>query len=72
MTVVAIGIARAVQGALPRASAALLAFAVLGCAGGVGFRIDSIHAALPGRTGLEDADSAAATLALVVPGAIFP
>jgi hypothetical protein len=72
MTVVAIGIARAVERALPRASAALLAFGVLGCAGGVGFGIDSIHAALPGGTGLEDADSAAAGLALFVPGAIFP
>ncbi|MGH2761475.1 MAG: hypothetical protein ACRDL4_10715 [Thermoleophilaceae bacterium] len=72
MTVVAIGIARAVEQALPRASAPLLAFAVLGCGAGVGFGIDSIHAALPGGTGLEDADSAAATLALFVPGAIFP
>lgn len=72
LTVVAIGIARAVERALPRASAALLAFAVLGCGAGVGFGIDSIHAGLPGGTGLEDADSAAATLALFVPGAIFP
>jgi hypothetical protein len=72
LTVVAIGIARAVERALPRASAALLAFAVLGCGAGIGFGIDSIHAALPGGTGLEDADSAAATLALLVPGAIFP
>ena len=72
MTVVAIAIARAVEPALPRASAALLAFAVLGCGGGVGFGIDSIHAALPGGTSLEDADSAAATLALFLPGAIFP
>jgi hypothetical protein len=72
LTVVAIGIARAVERALPRGSAALLAFAVLGCGAGVGFGIDSIHAALPGGTGLEDADSAAATLALLVPGAIFP
>jgi hypothetical protein len=72
MTFVAIGIARAVERALPRASAALLAFAVLGCGAGVGFGIDSIHAGLPRGTGLEDADSAAATLALFVPGAIFP
>ena len=72
MTVVAIGIARAVERALPRASAALLAFAVLGCGAGVGFGIDSIHAALPGRTGLEEAESAAGTFALMVPGAIFP
>jgi hypothetical protein len=72
LTVVAIGIARAVERALPRASAALLAFAVLGCGAGVGFGIDSIHAGLPGGTGLEDADSAAGTLALFVPGAIFP
>ena len=72
LTVVAIGITRAVERALPRASAALLAFAVLGCGAGVGFGIDSIHAALPGGTGLEDADSAAGTLALLVPGAIFP
>jgi len=72
LTVVAIGIARAVERTLPRASAALLAFAVLGCGAGIGFGIDSIHAALPGGTGLEDADSAAGTLALFVPGAIFP
>jgi hypothetical protein len=72
LTVVALGIARAVERALPRASAALLAFAVLGCGAGVGFGIDSIHAGLPGGTGLEDADSAAGTLALFVPGAIFP
>jgi hypothetical protein len=72
LTVVAIGIARAVEPALPRASAALLAFAVLGCGAGVGFGVDSIHAGLPGGTGLEDADSAAGTLALMVPGAIFP
>ena len=72
LTVVAIGIARAVERALPRASAALLAFAVLGCGAGVGFGIDSIHAGLPGGTGLEDADSAAGALALFVPGAIFP
>jgi hypothetical protein len=72
LTVVAIGIARALERALPRASAALLAFAVLGCGAGVGFGIDSIHAASPGGTGLEDADSAAGTLALFVPGAIFP
>jgi hypothetical protein len=72
LTVVAIGIARAVERALPRASAPLLAFAVLGCAGGVGFGIDSIHAGMPGGTGLEDADSAAGGLALFVPGTIFP
>ena len=72
LTVVAIGIARAVERALPRASAALLAFALLGCGAGVGFGIDSIHAALPGGTPLEDADSAAGSLALFVPGAIFP
>ena len=65
-------IARAVEQALPRASAALLAFAVLGCGAGLGFGIDSIHAALPGGTGLEEAESTAGTLALFVPGAIFP
>ena len=72
LTVVAIGIAREVERALPRASAALLAFAVLGCGAGVGFGIDSIHAALPGGTGLEEAESTAGTLALFVPGSIFP
>ena len=72
MTVVAIGIARAVERALPRASSALLAFAVLGCGAGVGFGVDSIHAALPGGTGLEEAESAAGAVALMVPGAIFP
>lgn len=72
MTVVAVGITRALQPSLPRMSAALLGVAVLGCAGGVGFGIDSIHAALPGHAGLEDADSAAAIVALFVPGVLFP
>ena len=72
LAVVAIGIARAVEQALPRASAALLAFAVLGCGAGLGFGVDSIHAGLPGGTGLEEAESTAGTLALFVPGAIFP
>jgi hypothetical protein len=72
MALVAIGVVRAVEPAFPRASAALLAFAVLGCGAGVGFGVDSIHAALPGGTHLEDAESAAGTLALMLPGAIFP
>src|SRR5918996_794495 len=54
------------------ASAAISAFAVLGCGAGVGFGVDSIHAALPGGTGLEEAESAAGAVALMVPGAIFP
>ena len=69
---VAIGIARAVEQALPRASAWLLGFAVLGCGAGVGFGIDSIHAALPGGTAIEDAKTTSGQLALMVPGTIFP
>jgi hypothetical protein len=72
MTLAAIGIAREVEHALPRASAALLAVAVLGCAGGVGFGIDSIHAGLPGGAGLEEVGGTAGVIGLLVPGAIFP
>ena len=72
MTVVAIGITRAVEPALPRASAALLAFAIVGTGAGIGFGIDSIHAALPGGSGLEEAESTAGALALLVPGTLFP
>ena len=72
MTLVAIGIARTVEQALPRASAALLAVAVLGCAGGVGFGIDSIHAGVPGGAGLEEIGGTAGAIGLLVPGAIFP
>ena len=72
MTIAAIGLARVLEPLWPRLSSVLLALSVLGCASGVGFGIDSIHAALPGGTNLEDADSVAAVLALFVPGAIFP
>ena len=72
MTIVAIGLARVLEPRWPRLSSLVLVLSVLGCASGVGFGIDSIHAALPGGTNLEDADSGAAVVALFVPGAIFP
>ena len=72
LTIAGIGLARLVEPRWPRLSSVLLAFSVLGCASGVGFGIDSIHAALPGGTNLEDADSAAAIVSLFIPGAIFP
>ncbi len=72
LLVAAVGIVRAVEGSFPRAAVVLLVLAALGCAGGVGFGIDSIHAGLPDGASLEDADSAASGLALFVPGALFP
>lgn len=72
MALAAIGITRELEHALPRVSAALLAIAVLGCAGGVGFGIDSIHAGLPEGAGLEDVGGTAGAIGLLVPGAIFP
>jgi hypothetical protein len=66
------GLARAIQETSPRTSVALLVLGVIGCAGGIGFGIDSIHAALPGGAGLEDANSSAGAIALFLPGMLFP
>lgn len=72
LLVAAVGIVRCLEGSFPRAAALVLALAAVGCAGGVGFGIDSIHAGVPGGVGLEDTDSAAGSLALFVPGVVFP
>lgn len=72
LLIAAVGIIRCVEGSFPRAAAVLLVLAAVGCAGGVGFGIDSIHAGVPGGAGLEDTDSAAGGLALFLPGALFP
>lgn len=68
----AVGIVRALEGSFPRAAALLVVLAAVGCAGGVGFGIDSIHAGVPGGLGLEDTDSAAGNLGLFLPGLVFP
>lgn len=72
ITIAAVGLTRLLESRWPRFASVMLALSVLGCASGVGFGIDSIHASLPGGTNLEDADSAAAIVALFVPGSIFP
>lgn len=72
LMVSAVGVLRSVEIAFPRAAPLLLVLAAVGCAGGVGFGIDSIHAGVPGGIALEDVDSAAAGVALFVPGIVFP
>lgn len=72
LLVAAVGIVRCLEGSFPMAAALLLVLAAVGCAGGVGFGIDSIHAGVPRGVGLEDTDSAAGGLGLFLPGALFP
>lgn len=58
--------------AAPRASTALLFVGLAGAAGGVGYGIDSIQAAVFGTESIQESDSAAASLALQTPGILFP
>lgn len=52
LLIATIGIVRCVEDSFPRAAAVLLVLAAVGCAGGVGFGIDSIRAGVPGGAGL--------------------
>lgn len=56
----------------PRARTILLALAMAGVAGGVGYGIDSIQAALNGAESIQEMDSAGASIALQLPGILFP
>jgi hypothetical protein len=56
----------------PRARATLLALALAGVAGGVGYGVDAIQAALNDTTSIQEMDSVAASFALQVPGILFP
>jgi hypothetical protein len=68
-----LGLVRRLEPSAPRGATLLGVLVVVGCAGGVGFGIDSMHAALPGGSNLLDADSSAfAPLGLAIPGALFP
>lgn len=56
----------------PRAAGWLLVVGIVGVAGGAGFGVDSIHAALPGRGPLEEDGGTAGIFATNLPGALFP
>jgi hypothetical protein len=68
-----LGLVRRLEPSAPRGAPLLGVLVVVGCAGGVGFGIDSMHAALPGgRNLLASESSAYAPLGLAIPGALFP
>jgi hypothetical protein len=68
-----LSLVRRVEASAPRAATLLGVLVLVGCAGGVGFGIDSMHAALPGGSNLLEAEgSAFAPLGLAIPGALFP
>jgi hypothetical protein len=68
---VVIGLARATEGAFPRAATALTLVGVLGAVGGATFGITSIANALSGSR-LQDVESAQIYVGLLLPGVIFP
>jgi hypothetical protein len=68
-----LGVVRRLEASAPRGAVLLGVLVLVGCAGGVGFGIDSMHAALPGGSNLLEAESSAfAPLGLAIPGALFP
>jgi hypothetical protein len=68
-----LGLVRHLEPSAPRAATLLAMLVLVGCAGGVGFGIDSMHAALPGGSNLLEAESSVfAPLGLAIPGALFP
>jgi hypothetical protein len=64
-----VGLVRTVEAAAPRAAAAGLVLALIGCVGGAAYGMDSIQAAVLGGT-IES--SAATPFALRLPGLAFP
>lgn len=69
---VTVSLARLLEPAAPRAAATLTVVGLIGAAGGVGYGIDSIQAAIFGTGSIQEADSAVAPLALQLPGVLFP
>jgi len=67
-----IGLLRLLERPLPRFSAVFTALGMMTVAAGVGFGMDSIVKAANPAAALSESHSAAATLALVVPGLTFP
>lgn len=70
--VTVVGLSRLLDADAPRAADVLLVAGLVGTAGGVAYGIDSIQAALVGGESLQEMGSAAASLALQVPGVLFP
>lgn len=68
----AVALTRAFRQHAPRAADLLLAVALAGMAGGVAYAIDSIQVAVFGTESLQETDSIAASLALQLPGILFP
>lgn len=66
-----VGLTRRFAASLPRAAALLPILILVGCAGGVGFGVDAMHAALTSGGNLMDAGGIAMGLGLAVPGALF-
>jgi hypothetical protein len=69
---VAVSLARLLEPAAPRAAATLTVLGLIGAAGGVGYGIDSIQAAIFETGSIQETDSAVAPLALQLPGVLFP
>ena len=67
-----IGLLRLVERPLPRLSAALTGLGMMTVAAGVGFGMDSIVRAVNPAAALSQSHSAAANLALLLPGLTFP
>jgi hypothetical protein len=67
-----LGMLRRLEASAPRSAVALQLLVIVGCAGGIGFGIDSMHAALTGGVNLLDTDGAFVPLGLAIPGALFP
>lgn len=70
--VAGIGLARMLESHAPRAAAVLTCLVIAGIAGGIGYGIDSIQADVHSTESLQETESAAAPLALQVPGLLFP
>ena len=68
----AVSLTRRFSETAPGAASAWLAVGLVGAAGGVAYGIDSIQAAVFGNTSIQEADTAAALVALQIPGFCFP
>lgn len=67
-----VGFARMLESKAPRGALVLTVLTLVGVAGAVGYGIDSIQAAVFGTESIQETSSAAAPLALQIPGGCFP
>lgn len=67
-----VALARLLERSSPRAAVTLTIVGLIGAAGGVAYGIDSIQAAVFETGSIQETDSAAAPLALQLPGLLFP